>query len=287
VTFTVAPELRAFLENAARPLNRDSAMGSYPPSAALSSMLESVVPSGKGPFQPVTLTPAQAKLFVTAAIDMWLRGVQSFLVSSAIYKTSPIWSAVTGYYASHYSVRGLAHFLGHYQLHSRKKRIQVSLNNGTFVCTINAKQVDREHQYYWKLVHEHPTFASDVLFPTNEERPTWPTDSSHRTKANYGDHLPYFPQFAALELEQMKARARQIAAIALTAPPIPDRDKFPDLDSVHIVAYHRLVRFRQFLDEVLGATHRFWGVHRTPSWTQGILTFQITAQTGLLAPATT
>lgn len=57
--------------------------------------------------------------------------------------------------------------------------------------------------------------------------------------------------------------------------PIPNADSYPDIESVQLIAYHRLVRFRMFLDEILGSSNRFWSVHRKPSWALDYLNFQV------------
>jgi hypothetical protein len=46
--------------------------------------------------------------------------------------------------------------------------------------------------------------------------------------------------------------------------PIPNADNFPDIASVQILAYHRIVKFRKVLDDIVGAEHRFWAIQRNP-----------------------
>ena len=66
-------------------------------------------------------------------------------------------------------------------------------------------------------------------------------------------------------------------------PPLPRFSKFPDLEYVQVIAYHRIVRFRQLLDEVLGGKNRFWNVHRSPSFSVGYVDFQL-VEGGALTP---
>ena len=60
------------------------------------------------------LKPADAALFGSAAVEMWLKAVHSFLISTSVMKASPVWSAVSGYYSSHYVMRAFSHLFGHF-----------------------------------------------------------------------------------------------------------------------------------------------------------------------------
>ena len=81
----------------------------------------------------------------------------------------------------------------------------------------------------------------------------------------------------------LKSRMAAVSQIEITDPPIPRLTEFADLDNVQLVAYHRIVRYRKFLDEILGGDSRFWNVHRNPSFSAGVLNFQLTEPTGLSA----
>ena len=61
--------------------------------------------------------------------------------------------------------------------------------------------------------------------------------------------------------------------------------KFPDLEFVQVVAYHRLVTFRKLLDEVLGGKNRFWNVHRKPPFAIKFIDFQLAEGRGREQPA--
>ena len=69
------------------------------------------------------------------------------------------------------------------------------------------------------------------------------------------------------------------------APPLPRISKFPDLEFVQVVAYHRLVTFRKLLDEVLGGKNRFWNVHRKPPFAIKFIDFQLAEGRGREQPA--
>jgi hypothetical protein len=84
-----------------------------------------------------------------------------------------------------------------------------------------------------------------------------------------------------LDEDALKSRIEYISKIAFDVPPLPRTSKFPDLAYVQVVAYHRLVRFRRLLDEVLGGTNRFWKVHRNPPFARGYMDFQLVERTGL------
>lgn len=219
--------------------------------------------------------------YATAAVEMWQRSVHSFLISASLTKSSPIWSSVAGYYSSHYSMRGFAHLLGHFQLHTKKWIVTLEINAGTYSCHFRKKNGgDREHKLYWKLVKAHPIFGLDPFFTNNEDvLPGTGTetlsDSGHRNKANYSDHVGRFPQFQILDAAELKLRVQKISKIEFSDAPIPRIESFPDLENVQVIAYHRMVRFRHFLDRVLGGSNQFWTIQRNPNWCPQFLDFQV------------
>ncbi len=280
---TIDPDVRRRIEITFRPLNRQSASRSLPPPASLSKALADVSPHDAGD-APVPVTPEVAAKFATAAVEMWMRAVHSFLMSTSLTDASPLWASVTGYYSSHYSVRALAHLLGHFQLFHARQIVQIELQGGRHLCSYRKKgRSDREHKFYWSVVRQDSHFASDPLF-TDNNRPNdddEPSDVGHRDHANYADHIDRFPTFRPLDDEALRRRVQFIAQMGFDTPPIPRRSRFPDNDSVQVVAYHRIVRFRQFLDEIIGEANRFWKFHRTPTWTSGMIDFQLAEQRGL------
>lgn len=205
-------------------------------------------------------------LFATAAVEMWLRAIHSFLISASLTQASPIWSSVAGYYSSHYSIRAFAHLFGVFHLHKMKRLVRVERQGRGLVLRIDRKHgYDREHKFYWKYLSAHPELSSDPFFyPNREDVPE--SDGSHRNKANYADHVDAFPVFRPLDAEQLEARIRRIAGIEFSDVPVPSADRFPDIETVQILAYHRVVKFRRLVDETVGPRHRFWKVQRTPSW---------------------
>jgi hypothetical protein len=244
--------------------------GTIPPPASLTHALNELAPL-KGSLD-VDATATIMRLFATSSVEMWLRAVHSFLISAALTDASPLWASVGGYYASHYAVRAIAHLLGYYSLHNKKYVVRLERS----VCSFTkAKGADsREHIFYWRCVKQHALFHSNNLFtdnPTNVDV----SDHEHRNFASYIDHLNRFPVFATLNLDELKRRIEFLSNIEISAYPIPDRNKYPDLASVQIVAYHRIVHFRGLLNSALGDSNRFWSVHRNPSWSQNILDFQL------------
>jgi hypothetical protein len=252
-------------------LSTQSAAGAFPPPEALSSLLTARC----APYDQASIAarPADMTLFATAAVEMWLRAIHSFLISASLTEASPIWSSVAGYYSSHYSVRAFAHLMGLFHLHKDKRLVQLSRQGGGWVFEIAKKNAgDREHKLYWKFVAGQ--FANDPFFyPNREDTPE--SDGSHRNRANYADHLNAFPQFKPLSEEYLAQRIHRIAAIQFSAVPIPNADNFPDIASVQILAYHRIVKFRKVLDDILGAEHRFWAIQRNPPWRPKDLTFEV------------
>ena len=241
-------------------LNTKSAAGAFPPPRALSILLASRCALFDE--APIVARPSDMTLFATAAVEMWLRAIHSFLISASLTEASPIWSSVTGYYSSHYSVRAFAHLMGLFHLHKDKRLVRLSRQGNGWVFEIIKKNAgDREHKLYWKFVAGQ--FANDPFFyPNREDTPE--SDGSHRNRANYADHLNAFPQFKPLSEEYLAQRIHRIATIQFSAVPIPNADNFPDIASVQILAYHRIVKFRKVLDDILGAEHRFWAIQRNP-----------------------
>jgi len=271
-------QLRTHLETVFTQLNRRGAGQSLPPLGSLSQRLETALPTKRAGISNVTVQPQVAALFMTAAVEIWQRAIHSFLVSASLTDASPIWASASGYYSSHYSVRAFAHLLGHFQLFKRKRIVRLELHGGRHICCFDPKQAgDREHRFYWKVVKQNQHFAADPLFTENDSEID-ASDVGHRDRANYADHVFQLPLFRSLDVECLKRRVQLISDITFTSPPLPRRSRFPDVEAVQVVAYHRVVRFRQFLDAVLGGGNRFWTVHRNPSWTNGMIDFQLAEQ---------
>ena len=256
-----------------RPLNNQSAASAFPKPRTLAELLKTRC----APYTSdvVAVKAPDLAMFATAAVEMWLRSIHSFVISASLTEASPIWASVAGYYASHYSVRAFAHLFGLFHLHHDKKIIQLKRDGKGFVFEIIKKNGgDREHKLYWKYLAEHKELKDDPFFyPNHEDRPQ--SDGSHRNRANYSDHLNVFPAFKALSEEHLAQRIQKIAEIEFSAVPVPDADRFPDLNNVQILAYHRIVKFRKMLDEVVGVDNRFWAVQRNPSWKPKDLTFAV------------
>lgn len=272
---TIDAATRAKTRFALGRLNRRAA-GSMPQPGALSAALSAILPTRRLTGQrSVTVDPQVPCFFLTAAVDMWHRSVHSFLVSCSLTVASPLWAAVAGYYSSHYSVRAIAHLLGYFYLFTRKVSVFYYVTQGRPVCDLQPKGTSPEHQVYWGLVKADPHFVADPLYTTNPPGEDQ-SDVSHRNWANYADHLTRFQKFEMIDEHVLAARVEQISHLEVSVPPIPRRHKYPDLEAVHIVAYHRLVRFRHLLDELSGdPVGRFWGVHRQPFWVPAFLDFQL------------
>jgi hypothetical protein len=241
----------------------------------LSSELSSLVDKAdKINVNTLSISTKISSLYATAAVEIWLRGIHSFLISSALVDVSPIWSSVSGYYASHYCIRGLAHLLGFFQLHRKKRIVRIDIVGGKYLCFIDKKGgSEREHRYYWKVVKNHIRFASDPFFTINVEDSS-DSDSGHRNIANYFDHINGFTDFHPLNREILKQRIDHLSKIELSSVPIPRKGKYPDVENVQLIAYHRIIKFRSLLDEILGDKNGFWKIHRNPRWCIDFLNFQ-------------
>jgi hypothetical protein len=281
--------VRSHIVSAFAPLNDEAAVNAFPPQTALSSALNAFVPLGSKVLAPKNTSQDVAKMFTTAAVNMWLRAVHSFLISTSLTDVSPVWSSVAGYYSSHYSVRALAHLLGYFQLFGRKQIVRLEFRGVRYVCTFDRKKAgDREHRVYWRIVKRDQHFAADPFFTENQPTPQSPEncDVEHRDRANYADHLPQFPIFQPLDAIAVRTRIRRIAGIEVTSPPIPRASRYPEVESVQIVAYHRLVRFRDLVDTIIGDTNRFWSVYRKPAWARAFMDFQVTEEARMFSQFT-
>jgi hypothetical protein len=249
---------------------------------ALTTILEQDAPEGSG---TKNLDRDAASHFATAAVDFWLRGVHSFLVSTSLTEASPIWASVSGYYSSHYVVRGFAHLLGYFQLFRIQKLAQLTHQDGQYVCSFRDRKRVRgsEHQIYWRLVKATRAFEGDDLF-TNNKQESEESDVRHRNHANYSDHLFHYPNFFVAQEDAIKDRIDHISKIAVDTAPLPRIDRFPDLEYVQLIAYHRIVRFRRLLDDVLEGGNAFWEGHRTPAFAAGYMDFQLAEGAGLAQP---
>jgi len=254
-------------------LNRQPAAGSFPEPGTLAELLSKhVVISSPTPI--LAATPQLLTCFATAAVEMWLRAVHSFLISASLTKASPIWASVAGYYSSHYSVRAFAHLFGVIQLHNKKLIVRLDKDGTRLVFRFEKKHgSDGEHKFYWRFVSEHPQLSSDQFFYPNQEDQV---DGGHRNKVNYWDHICKYPVFQPLDLRFLKERVERISGIEFSSVPKPNKDanRFPDTESVQIVAYHRIVKFRKLLDEIC-AGNRFWKVYRTPAWCLDTINFSV------------
>lgn len=222
------------------------------------------------------LKPADAALFGSAAVEMWLKAVHSFLISTSVMKASPVWSAVSGYYSSHYVMRAFSHLFGHFILQRDKRVAEMTLNQA-YYCDVKKKKDLVEHQYYWQLPHGEFGTDGNALFSRNL-RPRDDSDKSdgfHRVYANYFDHVDRFKEFTPLDEAFLRARVEQVSELVTDSPTVPDNDKFPDLNAVHVIAYARIVRFRMYMDDAVDPTNRYWSFYRKPSWFLKYMDFQL------------
>jgi hypothetical protein len=246
----------------------------FPGLSTLSTMLNKLVDESQGDYS-IKVNQQLITKFATASVEMWHRSVHSFLISASLTKSSPLWSSVSGYYSSHYSVRAFAHLFGFFQLHTLSRKVELEMIGGSYYCNIKKRgKRGGEHNSYWRFVKGKSIFQKDTFFTINDEyRPI--SDGAHRNRANYADHLGNFPTFSPLDKDELIKRIRKIASIEYSDAPIPNSESYPDLDNVQVMAYHRLVRFRRFLDKVLGTSNRFWTGNRLPAWCSSYMNFQV------------
>ena len=226
-----------------------------------------------------TLPYQHSPMLASAGVEMWHRAIHSFLWSVALTESSPLWSSVTGYYASHFVMRAFAHSMGIFKSFTQRTAFQVVVQHGHFVCT-RLSDKGGEHAFYWKAVKGHPELASNQLFRENNEREDNKkedqSDVLHRNFANYTDHVDSFTTLKFSSTNEVTQRVQKIGHVrrySVTAP-TPQRGDFPDIDKVQILAFQRIVAFHDFLDKEV-PNNRFWRLHRRPSWCRNIISFQV------------
>lgn len=247
----------------------------FPDSGALSKHL-SVLLDGHS-VTPV-LSHQHCSMLASAGVEMWHRAIHSFLWSVALTKSSPLWASVSGYYASHFVMRALAHSMGIFKSFTQRSVVQVFVKKGQFVCSPFefSKNANGEHAFYWRVVKEHPCFRSNDLFRENSERDPR-SDSAHRTFANYTDHLCSFPPIEFSTVNELAISVEKISRIRLHSVSAPSRDDYPDLQNVQILAFQRILAFQDFLDEKV-PKNRFWRMHRRPDWCKNVMLYQVDDQ---------
>lgn len=256
-------------------LDKPSANLGFPKPGSLSKHFNVLLSGGA---DPLILSHQHSPMLATAGVEMWHRAIHSFLWSVALSKSSPLWSSVSGYYASHFVMRAFAHSMGIFKSFTQKEVIQVTVDNGQFVCSPLdwSSRGKGEHAFYWKAVKGHPRLISNDLFSENSERdPT--SDAVHRTFANYTDHLCSFPPMEFSTLDAVADCVEKISRIRLHSVKHPSRDDYPDLQNVQILAFQRIVAFQDFLDEKV-PKNRFWRAHRRPNWCKDVMIFQVEDQ---------
>ena len=233
---TKSPDLEGSIKIHFKTLDRRSSKTALPSRGHLATILNTLIESTKktNTSTNILIPPKVSSLIMTAAVESWLRGVHSFLISCSLTNVSPIWASVSGYYASHYCIKGLAHLLGFFQLYKMKRIIRIHINGGKHYCHIEEKKGnDGEHKYYWKVVKNDPYFTNDPFFTFNNED-SGDSDVAHRHIANYHDHVDGFPNFNPLSKLILTQRVNLISKIELTDVPMPRRAMYPDIENVQL-----------------------------------------------------
>lgn len=257
-------------------LDSPKAKLSFPEHGKLSDHLNGLL--SQQPADNPAFTHIHMPLLASAGIEMWHRAIHSFLWSVALTDNSPIWASVSGYYSSHYVMRAFAHSMGIFKLFRQGTGIQIVSENKGWVCL--RLDAGREHAFYWKVAKEHPLLAKNPLFRENHEKEDKPVDKSdaiHRNFANYADHIANFKTIKMCSLDEVIKRVQQISRVhryGNPEAPAPQRKKFPDILTVQILAFQRIVTFREIFDKKY-PKNRFWKTHRNPLWCEKIMSFDI------------
>lgn len=255
--------------------DKSNARLSFPASGTLSKYLSGLL---DGRSATPVVSHQNCSMIASAGVEMWHRAIHSFLWSVALTKSSPLWASVSGYYASHFVMRAIAHSMGIFKIFTQRSQVQISVKNGQFICSpfvLNGK-TGGEHAFYWRIAKEHPYFRSNDLFRDNSERDP-KSDSAHRAFANYTDHLGSFPPIEFSNVNELAISVEKISRIRLHSVSSPSRDDYPDLQNVQILAFQRILAFQDFLDEKV-SDNRFWRMHRRPDWCKNVMLYQVDDQ---------
>jgi hypothetical protein len=172
----------------------------------------------------------------------------------------------------------MAHLLGYFYHFGQHQIVRLELKpSGGFYITFPNKPrgaIGRsEHQLYWSLVKRDPGFIGDPLFTENKPDID-DSDAAHRIYANYADHINCYPSFDPLGKDLIKAQVDKISKSTVEVIPIPERSKFPD-SHIQLIAYRRIVSFRNVLNEVLVDSNKFWKANRNPAFAPAFMKFQL------------
>lgn len=211
--------------------------------------------------QKTSLEEKEVALFGSAAVEMWHRAIHSLLVSVQLMSGSKLWSAVCGYYASHYVMRAFAHVWGHYTLFQRGT-FEVGFAAGRY--TVKKRKSKNEHVFYWNVAASNLNETN--LFCVNSD------DIRHRSVANYRDHVN---RFQTVQIEEESVLREHINRLAGLSPIKPSTEKFPDLAPVQALALRRITFFRDWLDDTLEGKSRYWKGHRDPFWCRKVMTYSV------------
>jgi hypothetical protein len=219
-----------------------------------------------------TIAHSHVGMVASASVEMWHRAIHSFLWSVALTKSTPLWASISGYYASHFVMRAFAYSMGVFKSFVKRTAVQVTVDHGHFMCS-PFSAADGEHAFYWKIVRRHPDLIANSLFKDNSERDP-KSDSSHRTFANYTDHVGKFVPLGIPSSVAIASDVERISRIRLHSVESPARDDYPDIHNVQILAFQRIVAFQDFLDGKV-PDNKFWRRHRRPIWCRDLMRYQV------------
>jgi hypothetical protein len=66
---------------------------------------------------------------------------------------------------------------------------------------------------------------------------------------------------------------QKISGIRLESVGKPEVEKYPDLETLQVLAFHRILAFQTFIDDRV-TNNPFWRTHREPTWCKDIMAFQ-------------
>jgi hypothetical protein len=133
------------------------------------------------------------------------------------------------------------------------------------------------------MVGQMPDFMQNGIYWSNEEG-DGASDAAHRAHANYADHLARVTRIESVSADELRNRIATAASTALEGPTSrPDRTRFADLSNVIGLAYLRIYRFREYLDDLLPPRNPFWRASRELGVFKNVMQFPPRPAAGIQA----
>ena len=179
-------------------------------------------------------------------------------------------------------MRAFCHLHGFFLLYRERCYLELDaprVTNGGLKswCHIHRGLNGGEHKFYWRKSKELIDSAGhfEALFSTNDDHVV-ASDASHRAVASYTDHISSLsvPAPAFLDKGIIKTRINRISELAGGTLTIPNRTNYPACETVQQLAYARIIKYREYLNNIL-PKNKYWEKNSKPEWCNDFLDYQM------------